>query len=86
MTSKSNYAVRPGEYVQEFLEDKGMTPQEFAVRAGLTHETIEDVLSENPPKMTMMIAEGLSRAMPVAPSWWLRLDDLYRKDKERLGL
>ena len=41
----TNFAVAPGEYLQEWIDGNGMSVGEFAVELGVTVAEIEDLLT-----------------------------------------
>lgn len=45
----TNFAVAPGEYLQEWIDGNGMSVGEFAVELGVTVAEIEDLLTGKKP-------------------------------------
>lgn len=52
----TNFAVAPGEYLQEWIDGNGMSVGEFAVELGVSVAEIEDLLTGRLPKSTLRVA------------------------------
>lgn len=82
----TNYAVSPGEYVEEWIEDNYLTVEKLAEEMGIPPEEIENLISENPSPMTLSLAVGLFESTGIKVDHWLRIEELYRSDLKRLNL
>ena len=73
-----DYAVAPGETLQETLDELGMTQKELAVRTGLTPKTINWIVKGKHP-ISRETAIGLERATGVPAHVWNALEMHYRE-------
>lgn len=81
---QTDYAVPTGEYVEEWLEDHGMTQAELARRTGVSRKHISKVIAGAP--VTADFATKLELVTGVPATRWLALESAYRADVARLGL
>lgn len=80
----TDYAVATGEFVQEWLDEHGMTAAELARRTGFSRKHISMVLAGAP--VSSDFAHRLELVTHVPAERWLALESQYRTDLERLGL
>ena len=73
-----NYAVAPGETLQEVLESLGMSKKELALRCSLTEQTINRICRGEQP-ITYESAERLEMATGVPARMWNSLEMQYRE-------
>jgi addiction module HigA family antidote len=73
-----DYAVPPGETLQETIEALGMTQAELAARTGLTPKTINFIVKGNGP-ITPDTALQLERVLGTPASFWNNLERQYRE-------
>ena len=84
-----DYAVPPGETLQETIDALGMPQKELAVRTGLTPKTINLLIKGRHP-LTRATAIRLERVTGVPARMWNSLETQYRErlalvaDRERL--
>lgn len=78
MAFDPDWVVKPGETLQEMLDEYNLSPRIAAVSCGLTERDLQNVLDGK--RITKRIAAGLAR-LPVTPSaqFWLNLEHNYRK-------
>lgn len=79
-----DYAVPPGEYIAEWLEDHKITQTEFAQRLGVSRKHINRVIAG--AALTADMAQRLEFVTGVAARRWLALEAMYRADVERLAM
>jgi addiction module HigA family antidote len=79
-----DWAVHPGELVEEFMEQDGISKQDFSEKTGWSMEFIEDLLSCN-ITITVIIAEKLSKAIGMKTKFWLKAQEVYDSDIVRLS-
>jgi addiction module HigA family antidote len=84
-----DYAVAPGEVLQETIDALGMTQADLAKRTGLSKKTINQIIRGREP-ISHDSALRLERVTGVAAHIWNNLEALYRervgrrREKERL--
>lgn len=79
----TNYAVAPGEYLQEWLEPLHLSTQETADLLACTPEEALDLLQGRIP-ITDDIAHHLEHLTAVPATSWLRYETKYQADLNRL--
>lgn len=79
-----DYLVPPGEVLEEYLEDLGMTQAELADRTGLTKKTINEIIKAKSP-ITPETALKLERTLGRPAHFWSNLERQYQDDKMRLA-
>ncbi|MEI6045856.1 MAG: HigA family addiction module antitoxin [Chloroflexota bacterium] len=80
---KPNYAVPPGETLEETLEAIGMSQQELAERIGQPLKTINELI-QGKTAITADTALQLEKVIGVSAEFWLRLERQYRETLARL--
>ncbi|MGD8453008.1 MAG: HigA family addiction module antitoxin [Phycisphaerae bacterium] len=84
-----DYAVAPGETLQETIASLGMTQRDLAVRAGMAPKTINEIIKGKAP-ITPDTAVALERVTGVPARMWNNLEANYREqlalidDRQRL--
>lgn len=78
-----NYAVAPGDYLQEFLDDTGTTQQQAADQLGYTRKHVSEILHGRAP-VTPETATRLHRLTGIPAQSWLIFEAGYRADLARL--
>lgn len=73
-----DYAVAPGETLQEMIEFLGMTRGELALRTGLAPQTINEIIKGKAP-ITPDMAVLLERGTGVSARIWNNLETNYRE-------
>lgn len=79
----TNYAVKPGAYLEEWLEETHVSQGEAAMRLGCSRKQINEIVNGRAP-ITPATATALARLTAIQSDTWLRLEALYRADIERL--
>lgn len=72
-----DYLTLPGEVLEEFLEARGMTKAELAVRCGRPMKTISEII-HGKAAITAETAIQLGRVLGMAPEVWQNLEANYR--------
>ncbi len=78
-----NYAVAPGEYLAEWLEDERFTQQQLADRLGWSRKRVNEIVGGRAP-ITAEAAIQLERVTAIPVDSWLRFETAYRADLARL--
>ena len=81
----TNFAVAPGEYLQEWIDGNGMSVGEFAVELGVTVAEIEDLLTGK-EAIGREIACQLERVTSIPSDSWIRFELKYREDLKRMSV
>ena len=85
-----DYAVPPGETLQETIDHFGMTQRDLAVRTGLAPKTVNEIIKGKAP-ITPETAVMLERVTGIPSRMWNELETNYRAqlakiaDRERLA-
>jgi len=84
MARLPNYAVPTGEFIQEWMDDKGVTGADMARRLGVSAKHVSELLSGG-VALTPAIAVALESVTGVPADHWSRMEALYRADLVRLA-
>lgn len=79
----TNYAVAPGMYLQEWLDDEQVTQQALADRLGISRKTVNGILRGTQP-ISQDTAIKLERVTSIPRDSWIRFEAKYREDLTRL--
>ncbi len=80
---KPNYAVPPGETLQETLESIGMSQAELSQRTGRPKKAINEII-KGKAAITPETAIRLERVLGVPASFWNNLERNYQETLARL--
>lgn len=78
-----NYAVAPGEYLAEWLDDEHFTQQQLADRLGWSRKRVNEIVGGRAP-ISAEAAIQLERVTGIPADSWLRFEAAYRADLARL--
>ena len=81
----TNFAVAPGEYLQEWIDGNGMSVGEFAVELGVSVAEIEDLLTGK-EAIGREIACQLEQVTSIPSDSWIRFELKYREDSKRMSV
>ncbi len=82
-TFRPNYAIPPGETLQETLTALGVTQAELAKRIDQSRRIIKEVVRGKAAITTEMAFE-LDRVLGIPASFWINLEKNYQKSMDRL--
>lgn len=82
--AQRNYAVAPGEYVTEWLEENAITMEELAFALGVNETYTKDLIEGKIP-INEEIAQALEKLTGIPVKQWAVLDATYWKDKARIA-
>lgn len=85
MTTKTDYAVHPGSFLREWLDDNNKTQQELGDAAGLSRKHINELLSGT-ATLSPEVATKLSLVTGYSVKFWLNAEAVFRADVARLAL
>ena len=83
MDADYNYAVAPGDFLQEWLDDTATTQQEAADRLDCSRKHVNGIVNGRTP-VTPDMALRLQRLTGIPVDTWLVYEAGYRADLERL--
>ena len=73
---KDSLAFHPGYYIEEIVEEGGLTQADFAKRLGTTPKNLS-LLIRGKQSLSVDMAMKLSRMMGTSVSYWLNLQNQY---------
>jgi addiction module HigA family antidote len=79
----TNYAVAPGEFLDEWLQDQAMTQGQAAERLGCSRKQVNELIHGRAP-ISGETASRLARLTGIPVDAWLRYEALYRADLARI--
>lgn len=79
-----DYLVPPGEVLEDYLEDLGMTQAELADRTGLAKKTINEIIKAK-SAITPDTALKLERTLGRPAHFWSSLERQYQDDRTQLA-
>lgn len=85
MAIKTDYAVHPGSFLREWLDDNNKTQQELGDAAGLSRKHINELLSGT-ATLSPEVAAKLSLVTGYSIKFWLNAEAVFRADAARLAL
>jgi addiction module HigA family antidote len=80
----TNYAVAPGEYLEEWIADHGMSQQRVAEMIGSSRKQVNEIVNGRAP-ITSDTAMRLERVVGIPAGTWLKYEALYRADLARIA-
>ena len=75
--------VHPGVLVEDWMDEKGVTASEMALRAGLSETSVRWIVS-GWEDITPGVAAALERATSISANFWMRAQQFYEEDLVRL--
>jgi len=79
----TNYAVAPGEYLEEWIDDQGFSQQKVADLLGCSRKQVNEIINGHAP-ITSETALRLERVVGIAATTWLKYEVMYRSDLARI--
>lgn len=79
----TGYAVAPGMYLQQWVEEASVTQQEAANRLGLSRKTVNGIIKGTQP-VSQETDIKLERVTSIPRDAWLRFEAKYREGLARL--
>ncbi len=80
----TNYAVAPGEYLEEWIEDQGLSQQRVAELLGCSRKQVNEIVNGRAP-VKNDTAIRLERVVGIPAASWLRYEAAYRADLARIA-
>ena len=72
----SKIAFHPGYYIREYIDELGMTQEEFAMHLGTTPKNVSCII-RGEQSLSLEIAKKLSRLMGTSVKYWLNLQSEF---------
>lgn len=85
ITPKLNYAIHPGEILQDTLDDHDLSQKDLAARTGVTPKHINEII-KGKASITSGFAQKLEFVFETSPGFWLGLQKNYEEIKARLSI
>lgn len=85
IADKLNYAIHPGEILQDALEAHQLTQKELADRVGLTTKHINEII-KGKSSITSNVAQKFEFVFSTSPGFWLNLQKDYEEIRARLSI
>lgn len=82
--STTNYAVPPGAYLDEWIDEHGHSQQHVADLLGVSRKLVNEIINGRAP-ISPDTALRLERVAGIPADAWLRYEALYRADRDRLA-
>lgn len=82
--STTDYAVAPGEYLEEWIEEHELSQQKVADMLGSSRKQVNEIINGHAP-ITSETALRLERVVGIPSTTWLRYEALYRADQARIA-
>lgn len=83
MENQTNYAVAPGEFLAEWLDDNAMTQQQAADRLGMSRKNVNEIVNGRAP-VTPDTGLRLERLTGIPADSWARFEAMFRADLARV--
>lgn len=80
-----NYVVTPGDYLREWLEDRGITGPGFAFMTGIDAGAINGILNGS-RTIDPLMADRLGSSTGIPAKAWIKLQNHYDSERRRLQL
>jgi HTH-type transcriptional regulator/antitoxin HigA len=80
----TNYAVAPGEYLEEWIDERGLSQQQAADLLGCSRKQVNEIVNGRAP-VTSETAMRLERVVGIPAASWLRYEATYRADLARIA-
>lgn len=81
--SPTNYAVPPGAYLEEWIDESDLSQQQVANMLGSSRKLVNELIHGRAP-VTSDTAMRLERVVGIPAAAWLRYEAAYRADRARL--
>ena len=82
MTFHPNWGIRPGEFVEEFLEDRDWSSDYLAQMMGVETEVVSKLLDGTTP-ISPDLARQLGQIFGTSARLWLNLEIAWQEFKQR---
>lgn len=73
---KDRIAFHPGYYIEECLENSGLTQQDFADKLGMTSESLDELINGQ-ESISAETGKKLSKMLGTSLEYWFNLQGAY---------
>ena len=80
----TNYAVAPGAYLEEWIDEHDLSQQQVADMLGSSRKQVNEIINGRAP-VTSETAMRLERVVGIPARTWLRYEATYRADRARIA-
>lgn len=82
--AQTNYAVPPGDYLTEWLQENDQSVGSLAFRLGVQPSYVTELVTGKIP-LTESVAVNLASLTGIPFDSWMRIERKYRTDSERIA-
>lgn len=79
MENDSKRMIHPGKYLNEMLEQEGMSQKELSIRTGMTEKHVSTIINGK-KNISATFAKKLEYALPKPMAYWMELQAKYDND------
>ncbi len=79
----TNYAVAPGAYLEEWIDEEGLSQQQVADLLGSSRKLVNEIVNGHAP-ITSETARRLERVVGIPAESWLQYEAAFRADLARI--
>lgn len=83
MAIETDYAVHPGEFLRDWMQERGRTQQELAQDMGVSRKYVNALLGGG--NLSPDMAARLALVTGYSADWWLKVEAQYQADKARIA-
>lgn len=80
----TNYAVAPGAYLEEWIDEHDLSQQQVADMLGSSRKQVNEIINGRAP-ITSETAMRLERVVGIPARTWLRYEATFRADRARIA-
>ena len=84
MSAQPDYAVSPGDFLRDWLEENSTTQLQLANDIGVSRKHISAILAGS--TLSADIAAKLASATGYSARWWMKIESQHRADIARIAL
>ena len=82
--TNTNYAVAPGAYLEESIDENDLSQQRVADMLGCSRKQVNEIINARAP-ITPDTAMRLERVVGIPADAWLRYEAMYKADQTRIA-
>ncbi len=82
--TRTNYAVAPGAYLEEWIDDNDLSQQRVADMLGCSRKQVNEIINARAP-ITADTAMRLERVVGIPADAWLRYEAMFKADRTRIA-
>lgn len=82
--TRTNYAVAPGAYLEEWIDENDLSQQRVADMLGCSRKQVNEIINARAP-ITADTAMRLERVVGIPADAWLRYEAMFKADRTRIA-